>query len=924
MTGRTLTLSALVALTQAKAIVTNHCPHDVYIWSVPVAGSSHTDNVPIKPGGRYEEPWRRGSAANPGIALKISPQANGINEGKDEINFAYSIDRSYQTKIWVDLSPVRGKAFDNNLSFHTCHGSYYTPDVQTYQCDAADEVELVLCDTARTTPAKDMTPFAQIQECYDYQHVDHQPDQVSPGCTPDCGEETDDDQPQCTSSCGRPSSSIASQPGVPACTQEPVPQSSEMPHPPAPKPTPLASSPFTSPQPSTGRPYTPAPPKPSPVTPVAPTSEHRYPPPRPTVDEPHYPSPEHTSEEQYRPPVQTSKVQHSAPLPTPTPPVEPHYLPPQPSQSDPKYPLPKPINEEPYHPPQQPEDPKPYHPPQKSEDPKPYHPPQQSEEPKPYHPPQQPEDPEPYHPPQQPEQSKPYQPAQQSDDPKPYQPPQQPEDPKPYHPPQQPEEEEPYHTPGKPTPGVSPQPQQPDEGKPYDPPAKPTHGVPPQSYQPAPQPDEDKPYHPPAKPTHGGPAETSASRFAPFPTRRPYTSPHKPASEEMYPPPSRPSYRARTINSKCPCQKPDYNPAPSPNHCLAKVVYPWRRATLLKDRNNTNVQAKPRSTVPLGAVLKREAAKREAATQTAKKDAVPSPLCSIVRKYHPEITHCDEQTMRLYAKDFYAQLCEPVYKDLMHGVDCNHVKKEVKTLYPDVDKSLTEKTCDSPLCALAHKYQMFDDCPGDEELELYARYIYIHLCEADYKDIVNGHDCNQVKKELKEVHPDVDTPVKAIARDHAAPPKPTRRVCIAPTCQAYKLSNKACEEAVSFLEQVSKDNGEKIDYTTDPGACGNADVAARNVTLPAVAESLLKKGTPESSMAARRQEQKMCIIPYCMDNNLSEEACDDAEDFLEQRAKDNGMEVDWTTDDEVCDMVTTVRTAVPTDVIKRNESAVGV
>lgn len=174
MTGRTLTLSVIVALTQARAIVTNHCPHAIYVWSVPQVGSSHTDNLPIKPGGRYEEPWRYGSSTNPGVAIKISPQANGIYEGKDEINFAYSIEHTDKSKIWVDLSPVRGKAFDNNVSFHTCHGSYQTADVHTRQCLATDDIELVLCDTIRTSPDRDTTPFVTIFECYDYHHISHE------------------------------------------------------------------------------------------------------------------------------------------------------------------------------------------------------------------------------------------------------------------------------------------------------------------------------------------------------------------------------------------------------------------------------------------------------------------------------------------------------------------------------------------------------------------------------------------------------------------------------------------------------------------------------------------------------------------------------------------------------------------------------
>jgi hypothetical protein len=186
-----LILTALVVLTQAKAIVTNHCPYNVYIWSVPqVLSSSQTDNVPIKPRGQYQEPWRHGSSTNPGIAIKISPQANGVHNFADEIDFAYSIDPVDKSKVWVDLSTVRGVSFKNNLTFHTCNAQQDSTDVHVHACDATDDVELVLCDTSRTTAAKDITPLDQIQACYDYHHVCGEPGY--PSCPTDDESDGDD------------------------------------------------------------------------------------------------------------------------------------------------------------------------------------------------------------------------------------------------------------------------------------------------------------------------------------------------------------------------------------------------------------------------------------------------------------------------------------------------------------------------------------------------------------------------------------------------------------------------------------------------------------------------------------------------------------------------------------------------------------
>ncbi|KAL6707758.1 hypothetical protein ACN47E_003879 [Coniothyrium glycines] len=188
MTSRALTLSALVALSQAKAIVTNNCPHEVYIWSVPRIGASHTQNLPIRPGGRYEEPWRRGTSVTPGIALKISSEPDGINKGASEIDFAYSVDNLDASSIWLDLSSVRKVPVDK-LSFYTCHGLFQSADISTQKCHATDDIELVLCGSGRTGATKDTTPLTKIEECYDYHHF--HPKSTHPSPKPSsCGQQT--------------------------------------------------------------------------------------------------------------------------------------------------------------------------------------------------------------------------------------------------------------------------------------------------------------------------------------------------------------------------------------------------------------------------------------------------------------------------------------------------------------------------------------------------------------------------------------------------------------------------------------------------------------------------------------------------------------------------------------------------------------
>lgn len=186
MTGRILAVSTLVALAHAKAIITNNCATDVYIWSVPNVGSAYANNLQLSPNSSYEEPWRHGSSQNPGIALKVSPEPNGIHTGKDEINFAYSVDHPDKSKVWTDLSTIRGRPFDGKVVFHTCKRASTLGDVQPQKCEATDNIELVLCGSTARTRSKDSRSFDMIAECYDYHRdnsQEHMKHHSSPACT---------------------------------------------------------------------------------------------------------------------------------------------------------------------------------------------------------------------------------------------------------------------------------------------------------------------------------------------------------------------------------------------------------------------------------------------------------------------------------------------------------------------------------------------------------------------------------------------------------------------------------------------------------------------------------------------------------------------------------------------------------------------
>lgn len=605
MTGRALTLSALVALVQARAIVTNNCPHQVYIWSVPRVGSSHTDNLPVKPGGRYEEPWRFGTDTTPGIAIKISTQADGINKGGGEINFAYSIDKHDKSKIWVDLSPVRGMAFENNLSFHTCHGTFQAADLPTRQCQATDDIELVLCGAARTTPTKDITPFEKVQECYDYHHVSGEPTHSLPQCTLDCVHES----PQPSLACNK----------QPECHQlpasshpTPIVLSTTMTHwspykPPVSTPKVQISSPKHRPQ-HNHTPLKPTTIKPQ-YVPFVPTSEEQYPAPKPTGG--HGQPPKHTAEGYHVPSEHTQG----------------HYAPPSASEHGTGHVH---THDHGHDSPPQPTLQGTYpHPPQYTAEGPHDEPPQLTG-----------------YPSLEPIRVEPHYPAPTKPLTKPH-----------YLGPSEPLEDSQYAPPEH------------NMNRPHVPPANPSNEKPHYPHAPSPEHDSQQQYPPPM------PQGPEPYLPPPGPKEKPQP-PHMTTIGQLYAAP-RETFEARNVA----CQKGfDCSKTAVQNHCMAKVVYPMRRGVLHKDRNNSSVPATPRNTVPLAIIMRHEAAKHEAGLAPLKTNS----LCDLIRKHRPETADCDEETVKMRAREIYPELCEPQFT--VPEVHCEQVKQELKRLYPGVDE----------------------------------------------------------------------------------------------------------------------------------------------------------------------------------------------------------------------------------------------
>jgi hypothetical protein len=150
MIAHCFTITALVALSYARAIITNNCKQPIYLWSVP----NGVENLELLSGVTYNEPWRHGTEQQPGIALKVSTVPQGIYTGANELNFAYSYDHVVSRDVWVGLSTVRGDTFKDAIFFHTPTKIFTSADVVASRCEYQDDVKLVLCGSAPSVVTK--------------------------------------------------------------------------------------------------------------------------------------------------------------------------------------------------------------------------------------------------------------------------------------------------------------------------------------------------------------------------------------------------------------------------------------------------------------------------------------------------------------------------------------------------------------------------------------------------------------------------------------------------------------------------------------------------------------------------------------------------------------------------------------------------
>ncbi|KAJ5563096.1 hypothetical protein N7535_002459 [Penicillium sp. DV-2018c] len=143
-------VAALAPLASAvgNAIVTNHCDHPVYLWSV---GGSVGPKQTIQAGASYTEKLHHDDASG-GISLKITTVDDGLYNGSPQTNFAYTLDPG---TVWYDLSDVFGDPFSGKTmvvrpSETTCSKICWSQGVnpggsQTKSCTSNSSINLHLC-----------------------------------------------------------------------------------------------------------------------------------------------------------------------------------------------------------------------------------------------------------------------------------------------------------------------------------------------------------------------------------------------------------------------------------------------------------------------------------------------------------------------------------------------------------------------------------------------------------------------------------------------------------------------------------------------------------------------------------------------------------------------------------------------------------
>jgi hypothetical protein len=141
---------------KGRAIVQNHCDHEVYLWSI--ADSADVKMTKVDAGGSYEETFQPNNNGG-GMSIKISDK-----DSQDHVTqFEYTISDD-ENKVYYDLSNIDGYPFEKGgvtispsdescpvvkcpPGVSKCEEAYNKPDDDhaTHGCPLSSDLELILC-----------------------------------------------------------------------------------------------------------------------------------------------------------------------------------------------------------------------------------------------------------------------------------------------------------------------------------------------------------------------------------------------------------------------------------------------------------------------------------------------------------------------------------------------------------------------------------------------------------------------------------------------------------------------------------------------------------------------------------------------------------------------------------------------------------
>jgi hypothetical protein len=337
-------------------------------------------------------------------------------------------------------------------------------------------------------------------------------------------------------------------------------------------------------------------------------------------------------------------------------------------------------------------------------------------------------------------------------------------------------------------------------------------------------------------------------------------------------------------------------------------------------------------TIPLKDIMRHEAAKHTRATKS-------EPLCELVRKQWPDAA-CDEGMSQQNARLFYEDNCGPKTKDMVPGVDCQKLREEIKTIWPDVSKAPKDSAAQkiTVQAPQSHEIRVCADqhCAQHPDTPCWKIKKSLEILNPGYDFTTSDEECDKEPKSYRAANVTAPGPRSHRHHDHRL------RMCVRDFCRAQPA--KSCHLVEKELEAANPG----LDFTTSDDECKPKPHSKRskpktvlsvNTTVRAfhgvVREVCATKAynklghlwgdfdatlhvldelfddvawTDDEEVCNRspttyphpKDEEERCVKSYCQLPRFPNVDCDYVKHILEDLSEDVGHHIDWTSDDDVC------------------------